>query len=129
MGGQQRDSREHNGSRHARRRSDGHAVGQDPRSTRGNACGRQRIRRLPRDAADARNVQEEGAAGGGEKEMSMSLVTLLYLVASICFIQALKGLSNPTTARHGNWFGMAGIVLAAGNTVALIATLPARNLP
>jgi NAD/NADP transhydrogenase beta subunit len=30
--------------------------------------------------------------------MSMNLVTLLYLVASICFIQALKGLSHPTTS-------------------------------
>lgn len=29
--------------------------------------------------------------------MSMNLVTLLYLVASVCFIQALKGLSHPTT--------------------------------
>ena len=28
--------------------------------------------------------------------MSMNLVTLLYLVASVCFIQALKGLSHPT---------------------------------
>ena len=31
--------------------------------------------------------------------MSMNLVTLLYLIASICFIQALKGLSHPATAR------------------------------
>lgn len=29
--------------------------------------------------------------------MSMNLVTTLYLIASICFIQALKGLSHPTT--------------------------------
>ena len=29
--------------------------------------------------------------------MSLDLVTLLYLVASVCFIQALKGLSHPTT--------------------------------
>lgn len=28
--------------------------------------------------------------------MSMNLVTTLYLIASICFIQALKGLSHPT---------------------------------
>jgi NAD/NADP transhydrogenase beta subunit len=28
----------------------------------------------------------------------MNLVTLLYLVASVCFIQALKGLSHPTTS-------------------------------
>ena len=34
--------------------------------------------------------------------MSMNLVTILYLIASICFIQALKGLSHPTTSRKGN---------------------------
>ena len=38
--------------------------------------------------------------------MSMNGVTLLYLVASVCFIQALKGLSNPKSARAGNVFGM-----------------------
>ena len=30
--------------------------------------------------------------------MSMNIVTLLYLVASVFFIQALKGLSHPTTS-------------------------------
>jgi NAD(P) transhydrogenase subunit beta len=59
--------------------------------------------------------------------MSMSLVTLLYLVASICFIQALKGLSHPTTARRGNWFGMAGIALASVTTVVLVVSLRADN--
>eukprot|EP01036_Dinobryon_divergens_P041075 gene41075-54416_t len=39
-------------------------------------------------------------------ELSFNAVTLLYLVASICFIQALKGLSHPTTSRLGNTFGM-----------------------
>ncbi len=38
--------------------------------------------------------------------MSMNLVTLFYLVASICFIQALKGLSHPTTSIRGNLFGL-----------------------
>ncbi|MFL6621341.1 MAG: NAD(P)(+) transhydrogenase (Re/Si-specific) subunit beta [Sulfurifustaceae bacterium] len=55
--------------------------------------------------------------------MSMNLVTLLYLIASVCFIQALKGLSHPTTARRGNVFGMAGMLIAAITTVALIANL------
>ena len=32
--------------------------------------------------------------------ISMNLVTLLYLVASVCFIQALKGLSSPSSARY-----------------------------
>ena len=52
--------------------------------------------------------------------MSMNLVTLMYLLASICFIQALKGLSHPATARRGNAFGMAGMAIAALTTVALI---------
>src|SRR6476661_618420 len=41
--------------------------------------------------------------------MSMNLVTLLYLAASVCFIQALKGLSHPTTSIRGNLFGMIGM--------------------
>ncbi|KAA0997760.1 NAD(P)(+) transhydrogenase (Re/Si-specific) subunit beta [Paraburkholderia panacisoli] len=52
--------------------------------------------------------------------MSMSVVTLLYLVASICFIQALKGLSNPKSARAGNVFGIIGMVIAILTTLALI---------
>ena len=55
--------------------------------------------------------------------MSMNLVTLLYLVASICFIQALKGLSHPTTSRRGNLFGMLGMTLAVLTTVGLIYKL------
>jgi H+-translocating NAD(P) transhydrogenase subunit beta len=35
-----------------------------------------------------------------------------YLVAAICFIVALKGLSSPKTARRGNLIGAAGAVLA-----------------
>ncbi|MBH9551573.1 NAD(P)(+) transhydrogenase (Re/Si-specific) subunit beta [Inhella gelatinilytica] len=55
--------------------------------------------------------------------MSMNLVTLLYLVASVCFIQALKGLSHPTTSIRGNLFGMVGMGIAAFTTVALILKL------
>jgi len=55
--------------------------------------------------------------------MSMNLVTLLYLVASVCFIQALKGLSHPSTARRGNIFGMIGMAIAAFTTIALIIKL------
>jgi NAD(P) transhydrogenase subunit beta len=53
----------------------------------------------------------------------MNIVTLLYLVASVCFIQALKGLSHPTTSIRGNIFGMAGMAIAALTTVALIFEL------
>ena len=55
--------------------------------------------------------------------MSMNLVTLLYLVASVCFIQALKGLSHPTTSIRGNVFGMVGMTLAVLTTAALIVQL------
>jgi H+-translocating NAD(P) transhydrogenase subunit beta len=60
--------------------------------------------------------------------MSMNLVTLLYLVASICFIQALKGLSHPTTSIRGNAFGMAGMLIAAVTTAALIFELSKGSL-
>jgi NAD(P) transhydrogenase subunit beta len=55
--------------------------------------------------------------------MSLDVVTLLYLVASICFIQALKGLSHPTTSIRGNLFGMAGMAIAMVTTAALIVEL------
>ncbi len=55
--------------------------------------------------------------------MSMNLVVLLYLVASICFIQALKGLSHPSSSRAGNTFGMIGMTIAVFTTVAFIYTL------
>ena len=60
--------------------------------------------------------------------MSMSLVTLMYLIASICFIQALKGLSHPTTSIRGNLFGMIGMGIAAVTTAALIFKLSAGNM-
>ena len=60
--------------------------------------------------------------------VSMNLVTLLYLVASICFIQALKGLSHPTTSIRGNVFGMSGMTIAVLTTAALIAKLSGGTL-
>ena len=60
--------------------------------------------------------------------MSMNLVTLLYLVASVCFIQALKGLSHPTTSIRGNIFGMVGMTLAVLTTAALIVQLAGSPL-
>jgi len=53
--------------------------------------------------------------------MSANQLTLWYLVASICFILALKGLSSPTTARRGNAFGMAGMTIAVLTTIAVVA--------
>ncbi len=58
--------------------------------------------------------------------ISMNLVTMLYLIASVCFIQALKGLSSPGTARTGNAFGMSGMAIAFVTTIALILKLRAE---
>jgi NAD(P) transhydrogenase subunit beta len=57
----------------------------------------------------------------------MNLVVLLYLVASVCFIQALKGLSHPTTSIRGNVFGMTGMAIAVLTTVGLIFTMRAES--
>jgi NAD(P) transhydrogenase subunit beta len=59
--------------------------------------------------------------------VSMNLVTMFYLVASVCFIQALKGLSHPSTARRGNSFGMSGMAIAAVTTIALILKLKSQS--
>ena len=43
-----------------------------------------------------------------------------YLVAAVCFIFALRGLSSPETARQGNLIGMAGMALAVGASLILL---------
>ena len=48
-----------------------------------------------------------------------TLSALLYLVASICFIMALRGLSSPETSRQGNLYGMVGMTIAILTTLAL----------
>ena len=40
-----------------------------------------------------------------------------YLVAGICFILALSGLSHPVSARRGNWLGVIGMVIAIVTTL------------
>src|SRR3954464_4478913 len=45
--------------------------------------------------------------------MSENLSAFLYLIASICFIMALRGLSSPETARGGNFYGIAGMAIAS----------------
>ncbi len=51
--------------------------------------------------------------------MSASLSAFLYLISSVCFIMALRGLSSPKTARMGNIYGVAGMVIAVLTTLAL----------
>jgi NAD(P) transhydrogenase subunit beta len=55
--------------------------------------------------------------------MSESYATLAYLVASVCFIVALRGLSSPETARRGNLLGMLGMVIAVGTTLTSSAVM------
>ena len=50
--------------------------------------------------------------------MTADLAALLYLVASVCFILALRGLSHPTTSRAGNLYGMIGMAIAILTTLA-----------
>lgn len=50
--------------------------------------------------------------------MSEDLTGLAYLIAAICFILALRGLSSPETARRGNMIGIAGMVIAVVTTLA-----------
>ena len=51
---------------------------------------------------------------------------LAYLVAGVCFILALRGLSSPESSRRGNRFGMAGMTIAVVTTLLThrIASLP-----
>ena len=52
--------------------------------------------------------------------MSANQVALWYLIASVCFILALKGLSHPSTARRGNMLGITGMAIAVVVTLALV---------
>ena len=49
--------------------------------------------------------------------MSANLTALAYLIASVLFIMALRGLSSPETARGGNIYGMIGMAIAVITTV------------
>jgi len=44
--------------------------------------------------------------------MSANLSSMLFLVTGVLFILALRGLSSPETSRMGNFFGIAGMILA-----------------
>ncbi len=49
--------------------------------------------------------------------MRADLASLLYLVAGVLFILALRGLSSPSTSRQGNRFGIAGMAIAVVTTL------------
>ncbi|MBL4615925.1 MAG: NAD(P)(+) transhydrogenase (Re/Si-specific) subunit beta, partial [Magnetovibrio sp.] len=49
--------------------------------------------------------------------MSENISAFAYLIASVCFILALRGLSHPESSRRGNMLGMIGMVIAIGTTL------------
>ena len=44
--------------------------------------------------------------------ISANLSAIFYLVSGILFILALRGLSSPDSSRQGNYFGIAGMLIA-----------------
>ncbi|MDQ3246091.1 MAG: NAD(P)(+) transhydrogenase (Re/Si-specific) subunit beta [Pseudomonadota bacterium] len=54
-----------------------------------------------------------------EAAATPSWVLLAYLIAGICFILALRGLSSPESSRRGNNFGMTGMAIAVVTTLAV----------
>ncbi len=50
--------------------------------------------------------------------MNANIAALLYLVAGVLFIQALRGLSSPASSRMGNMLGMIGMTIAVVTTLA-----------
>src|SRR5438270_4216548 len=53
-------------------------------------------------------------------------VLLAYLIAGVCFILALRGLSSPESSRRGNYTGIVGMAIAIATTLTVhkIASLP-----
>ncbi len=58
--------------------------------------------------------------------MSQNLIAILYLIAGVLFILALRGLSSPASSRQGNMLGMAGMAIAIVTT--LLAAPPSSGL-
>src|SRR4051812_47132263 len=144
----ERDPRDHPGRGCPRHRGGGFGARGDGRAPCHRAGHREPRRRLRRHRPHARDVQGPAvrepavrqavvrqvvvrqAAGGlplagrrrPVKLLSSEAVELLYLVAAVCFILALKGLSSPRSARRGNLIG------AAGAAIALVATFFSTDL-
>jgi NAD(P) transhydrogenase subunit beta len=64
--------------------------------------------------------------GAVENIAASPWVALAYLVAGVCFILALRGLSSPVSSQRGNRFGMIGMTIAVVTTLVTheIASLP-----
>ena len=48
-----------------------------------------------------------------------NIASFAYLIAAICFILTLRGLSSPLSARRGNLYGMLGMLIAVVTTLSL----------
>jgi len=51
--------------------------------------------------------------------INANISAVLYLIAGVLFILALRGLSSPATSRRGNIFGMVGMAIAILTTLAV----------
>jgi len=49
--------------------------------------------------------------------MNENTTALFYLIASVCFILSLKGLSSAKTSRQGNYYGIIGMTIAIITTI------------
>ena len=58
--------------------------------------------------------------------LSPTWTAILYLVAAVCFILALKGLSSPKTARRGNLVGAAGALIGV---ITVFLSMKLENIP
>ena len=58
----------------------------------------------------------------------VAFAPLAYLVAGICFIMALRGLSSPETSRQGNNYGIVGMVIAIVTTLMLPGLISGLSL-
>ena len=78
----------------------------------------ERRRWLVRHRPHARDVQAAAGAEEGRHVISdPDVLCLLYLVAIVCFILALRFLSSPKHARRGNWLGGVGMLVAIATTL------------
>ncbi len=50
-------------------------------------------------------------------QFHVDMTAIAYLVAAVCFIMSLRGLSSPETSRKGNMYGMVGMTIAVVTTM------------
>src|SRR5215207_6665513 len=114
------DPRDHPGRRRDRRRAGGLGRCGCRRTGRRGVGDGQPGGRVRRDGPDARDVpwSTRGCPLGGRRVIPV-WAQVVYLVAAVCFVLALKGLSSPRSARRGNQLGVVGAALAVVVTFAV----------